>query len=159
MKTLRTQIQIQGTPEQVWNVLTDFDRYTDWNPFICRAVGLAEPGSDLIIQCQGLGWQPTTLHCEIVDFVPQQSMSWKWKIGANWMCWGSQQFTIKPLGPETVLFEQRSMMDGPLLPLLARRLCDSCPNGIRAMDHALKARVESAAHNHSFLVNWKVSAG
>jgi uncharacterized protein YndB with AHSA1/START domain len=28
--TIQTSIQIQATPEQVWNILTDFAGYPDW---------------------------------------------------------------------------------------------------------------------------------
>lgn len=150
MKTLRTQIQIRAVPEQVWNVLTDFDHYQDWNPFICRAVGHPERGGDLIVQCQGQGLQPTTLHCEITECIPFHTLAWEWKIGAQWMCSGAQQFTIRSLG-SIVLFEQRIMMEGPLLPLFARHLRDSCSDGVRAMDHALKMRVENSVHNHAVL--------
>ena len=34
MKNLRTEIIIQSTREKVWKILTDFDTYGEWNPFI-----------------------------------------------------------------------------------------------------------------------------
>ena len=36
-KQLRTHIDIHASPERVWQVLTDFAAYPDWNPFITRA--------------------------------------------------------------------------------------------------------------------------
>ena len=39
MKENRNEIEIQSTPERVWEVLTDLDKYPEWNPLLCRAEG------------------------------------------------------------------------------------------------------------------------
>jgi len=38
MLELRTDIEIDAPVERVWEVLTDFDRFPDWNPFIRKVV-------------------------------------------------------------------------------------------------------------------------
>ena len=46
MKELRTQIEINATPERVWDVLTAFDRFSEWNPFrFLSGIGAALAGS------------------------------------------------------------------------------------------------------------------
>ena len=47
MRVLETEIHITASPERVWSVLMDFDRYPDWNPFIRRARGRVEVGEKL----------------------------------------------------------------------------------------------------------------
>src|SRR2546422_9293011 len=47
MLELRTDIEIDAPVERVWEVLTDFDRFPDWNPFIRRIPGNAQVGSRL----------------------------------------------------------------------------------------------------------------
>lgn len=37
--TIETQISIQATPQQVWNVLMDVEQYPEWNPFVKKLVG------------------------------------------------------------------------------------------------------------------------
>jgi uncharacterized protein YndB with AHSA1/START domain len=44
-KQLRAQVDIQASPERVWEVLTDFAAYPEWNPFIVQASGAVAPGS------------------------------------------------------------------------------------------------------------------
>jgi uncharacterized protein YndB with AHSA1/START domain len=34
MKELRTEIEIQATPDKVWQVLTSLDKYPEWNPLV-----------------------------------------------------------------------------------------------------------------------------
>ena len=33
-KEIKTEILINATPEKVWSILTSFDNYPNWNPFI-----------------------------------------------------------------------------------------------------------------------------
>ena len=47
MKELCTEIEIQASSEQVWQILADFARFPQWNPFIRRAKGQAKAGARL----------------------------------------------------------------------------------------------------------------
>ena len=47
MRDLRSEID--ASPEDVWQVLTDFDAYPEWNPFIRSIQGNPEVGSRLSI--------------------------------------------------------------------------------------------------------------
>jgi uncharacterized protein YndB with AHSA1/START domain len=44
-KQLRAQIDIHASPQRVWQVLTDFGAYPQWNPFMTRADGPPTPAS------------------------------------------------------------------------------------------------------------------
>ena len=39
MREFRTEIEINATPDKVWDVLMDFDSYPEWNPFMQSASG------------------------------------------------------------------------------------------------------------------------
>ena len=49
MKELATEIEIQASPKQVWQALTDFKRFSQWNPFIESAKGEFNVGSHVEI--------------------------------------------------------------------------------------------------------------
>lgn len=49
MKELRTEIEIQASPDKVWEILTNLDQYPDWNPFIHHAIGAAKLGEKVDI--------------------------------------------------------------------------------------------------------------
>ena len=48
MPTVRTEIEIDASPEVVWQVLTDLGTYADWNPVVMapRCRGPLGPGAD-----------------------------------------------------------------------------------------------------------------
>ena len=41
---IRTEIDIEAPPDEVWAQLADLDAYAGWNPFITTAEGAAEAG-------------------------------------------------------------------------------------------------------------------
>ena len=47
MKEVHSEIQINAAPEHVWEVLTNFERYPEWNPYIVKASGTLVAGQDV----------------------------------------------------------------------------------------------------------------
>ena len=50
MKAIQTEIQINANQEQIWKVLTDLDKYPEWNPFIISARGKVAEGEKLEVR-------------------------------------------------------------------------------------------------------------
>lgn len=77
----RAETIIAATPERVWAVLADLDRYPDWNPFTVRARGRLEVGApvDLIVQL-GRG-KPTRQRQIVREVVPGQRLTWGMRAG------------------------------------------------------------------------------
>lgn len=46
---IRTEIEIEAPPAEVWRVLADLRHYPDWNPFIVNASGSLESGARLAL--------------------------------------------------------------------------------------------------------------
>ena len=55
MKELRTEIEIQASAERVWQLLTDFPSFPQWNPFIRKASGNIRVGERLEVNIQPSG--------------------------------------------------------------------------------------------------------
>lgn len=49
MQTIRTEIDIKATPEKVWGIITDVDKWHEWSPTINASEGKAETGSTVTI--------------------------------------------------------------------------------------------------------------
>lgn len=46
---ISTTLDIDATPQAVWDVLTDFAAYGEWNPFMDRAEGTPAVGAKLLV--------------------------------------------------------------------------------------------------------------
>ena len=64
MKELRSEIDIDASAERVWDVLTDFSSYPEWNPYIKSIAGEAREGARLAVRLEppggpGMTFKPT----------------------------------------------------------------------------------------------------
>lgn len=50
-RQLESEVDVQASPERVWEVLTDFTAYPAWNPFIVQAGGRAAPAAGSSCGC------------------------------------------------------------------------------------------------------------
>jgi hypothetical protein len=72
VKTLHSAIEIDTAPRRVWDILTDFDSYPTWNPFVTRITGAARVGARLDVRLQPpVAWvsrctQPSWRLCQAV---------------------------------------------------------------------------------------------
>jgi hypothetical protein len=142
MKELCAQIEIQATAERVWDLLTDFASFPTWNPFIRRASGEIKAGArlEVFIQPSGAGgmkFQPMVQNAE-----PDRELRWLGHLVLPGLFDGEHIFTIEPLEESRVLFTQREIFTGLLVPLFGRGLDTDTQRGFEEMNQALKARAE-----------------
>jgi hypothetical protein len=146
-KQLRTQIAIDATPERVWQVLTDFDAYSQWNPFMTRANGTLVQGERLTIRMQPAGGRAMTFRPTVIDAVPPRRLRWLGRLLVPGIFDGEHSFTIEPLDGGGVRLVQQEDFRGVLVPLLARSLDRRTLPAFERMNEALKQRAEAAHDN------------
>jgi hypothetical protein len=143
MRELNTEIEINASAERVWQLLTDFDSYPQWNPFIRSAEGKPEPNSKLSIFVQpsgarGMKFNPTVLKAE-----PQRELRWLGSLLIRGLFDGEHIFIIEPLAENRVRFVQHEKFSGLLVPLFWRSLDTDTRRGFNEMNVALKERAEN----------------
>lgn len=141
MKELRTEIEIQATPDKVWQVLTSLDKYPEWNPFIHHAIGKAKVGEKVDITFKS-GSKDMTLHCTVIRAEPNQELCWKYHVILPSLWSGEHSFTIESLGNNKVRFIDREIFNGLLIFTQAKDIDTNTKLDFEAMDKALKARAE-----------------
>ena len=143
-KRLRTDVDIDATPERVWEVLTDLAAYPTWNPFIVQAEGAVELGRRLTLTMKPLGGRATTLRPRLVEVDVPRRLRWRGTVGVPGLMDAEHTFTLEPRGSGTRLVHQEDFR-GVLVPFLAASLDRSTLPAFMAMNEALRSRAEHAA--------------
>ena len=99
-RRLHTEIEIQASPDRVWEVLTDFAAYPSWNPFIVQADGQPVPGGRLELRMRLPGRRPTTFRPEVLEATPARRLHWLGHLLVPGLFDGEHAFTIDPTGPD-----------------------------------------------------------
>jgi hypothetical protein len=141
-RRLHTEIEIQATPDHVWETLTDFAAYPDWNPFIAQADGQLVPDSRLELRMRLPGRRPTTLRPKVLEAAPARRVRWLGHLLVPGLFDGEHAFTIEPTGPDQVRLTQQEEFRGLLAPLVLAVIAKPTEEGFQQMNQALKARVE-----------------
>jgi hypothetical protein len=142
MKELRTEIEIQASPQKVWQVLTDLNKYPEWNPFIHHAIGIPKVGEKVDITFRS-GSKDMTLHCTVVKAEQNKELCWKYHVILPGLWSGEHSFTIVPLRADRIRFIDVEIFTGVLIPLQAKDIDINSRRDFEAMDQALKMRAEA----------------
>ena len=144
MKELRTQIEIEATPDRVWEILTDFAAYPEWNPFIQMIQGQAAAGSKLEVRIEPPSGRAMTFKPTVLEAAPRQELRWLGRVLVPGLFDGEHSLRIEPIGDSRVRFVQAERFSGVLVPLFGKSL-EKTQRGFTAMNEALKRRAEATA--------------
>ncbi|GGC74946.1 SRPBCC domain-containing protein [Hoyosella rhizosphaerae] len=132
-------ITIAAEPGEVWDILTDFDSYHEWNPFIVESTGAAEVGSVITNTIDHNGstmqFSPTILVAE-----PERELRWLGRFIVPGVVDGEHYFLIEDLGNGEVRLTHGEHFRGALVPFASGAL--DVGDGFDAMNRALKERAE-----------------
>ena len=142
MKEVFSEIDIQAPAERVWQVLTDFARYPEWNPFIRRINGEPKEGARLRVYIEPPGAKGRTYRPKVLKAEPKHELRWLGRplIPGLFDC--DHIFTIGHIGSERVRFVQREIVSGVLVASYAHDLEMKMRLGFEQMNQALKTRAE-----------------
>jgi hypothetical protein len=143
MKILRTEIEINASPEKIWHILADLGKYPEWNPFIHHALGTAEAGGKVDIKIKS-GSKELALHCSVLKAEPNRELRWSYHVGLPFLFRGEHSFIIESVGDNRVHFIDQEVFNGFFVPSQAKDIDTNSKQGFEAMDKALKTRAESS---------------
>ncbi len=149
MKELRAGIEIQASAETVWQVLTDFASFPQLNPFIRRASGEVRVGARLEVYLQPSGSRGFAFRPRVLKAEQNRELRWLGHLLIPGLFDGEHSFTIEPVEANRVLFVQREVFKGLMVPLFARWLGKDTRRGFKEMNEALKLRAEEGSARSS----------
>lgn len=141
MKELTTEIIINTSAEQVWQVLTDFSSYQEWNPFIVGSSGEAVEGTQLTNQMKQ-GDKTMTFKPKLVKVEENRRLEWLGHLWVPGLFDGHHIFVIEEIAPQQVKLIQKEKFSGLLRGVVMKQIAESTQAGFIVMNRALKERVE-----------------
>ena len=96
MKELRTAVEIDATPARVWEILTDFEAYPDWNPFIRRITGEPELGARLEVRIEPPGGRGMTFKPTVLELEPERVLRWLGRVLVPGILDGEHELRLEP---------------------------------------------------------------
>ena len=143
MKEIITRIEIRSNPEKVWKILTDFQLYEYWNPFIIRVAGFPIRGEKIEIELRTAA-QKTRIYRPVMTKVdPPTELRWYGKAILPLILDGEHIFTIQENEGHNVIFTQKEIFKGLGAYLGNARMFDDIRKSFQMMNSSLKSRAES----------------
>lgn len=134
---LKTEIVINAEPSKVWEILIDFEKYPNWNPFIKSLTGDVKIGNQIKIELQGMKFKP-----RVLTFEKDKEFSWLGHLLIKGLFDGEHLFKLTDNKNGTTKFEQSEKFSGILVPLLKKKLMTETKDGFIEMNKRLKIESE-----------------
>ncbi|WP_026876248.1 SRPBCC domain-containing protein [Jiangella gansuensis] len=144
MREIATSVEIKAPPEVVWDVLTDFAGYAQWNPFIREAAGQARAGERLMLRMYPAGGgRPITFRPTVRVAAKGMELRWVGRLFVPGVFDGEHRF-VMAFHDGVTRVQQAETFSGLLVPFLGKTI-DSTLESFRLLDEALKTRAEASS--------------
>ena len=141
-KEIKTEILINSDPEIVWNILMDFDRYPEWNPFIKFISGQPIKGSKIEAKLEPPDSRGMKINPVILEVDNKKKFRWLGHLFVPGLFDGEHIFELIDNKNGSTTFIQREIFKGILIPLLKKLLDDNTRRGFELMNQQLKIESE-----------------
>jgi hypothetical protein len=132
---------IDAPKQQVWQVLTNFSAYHQWNPLYTEVEGKCLAGARIRVRVQ-MGDRTLRYAPEIRTVVPQGELAWNEHLILRGLFDGEHHFVLESIDGGHTRLVQQDRYSGALVPPLMKLYQGQAEAGFRRMDDALKKRVE-----------------
>ncbi len=141
-KEIKTTIQINASPEKVWSILTNFENYPKWNPFIKSIKGDVKVGNKITARIEPPGAKGMTFKPRILAYETNKELKWLGHLWFSGLFDGEHIFELIDNGNGTTTFIQREKFKGLLVPMFKKMLDINSLNGFDNMNKKLKELAE-----------------
>ena len=136
-------LDIEAPAERVWQVITDFPRYGEWNPFLRACSTTLKPGDPIDLQVQLFGSGPRPQREWMLTHTPGKEFSYSMKPAPLGALHSRRSHTVTPLGSGRCRYESHFEIAGWLQPLVRGLLGGKLEQGFAGMTAGIKSRAEN----------------
>jgi hypothetical protein len=110
---------VQAPAEIVWEVISDFTTWSDWNPIHPRIEGELRIGTPLTVDVVLGEGQASTIQPVVQDWVPFEQLHWRTKRLRGFVT-AIRYLEIENMGPSNATFSNGELFMGPLVRWVSR---------------------------------------
>jgi hypothetical protein len=141
-KEIVTEIEINATPSRVWQVLTDFENYPTWNPFIKKISGVTTRNEKLEVHMPDPRGGTMVFTPDVLVSERDRELRWLGRSEGDAFN-GEHRFLIEPIENDKVHFIQSEKFTGSMVESLEGWLDTAVKQNFEDMNRALKQRAEN----------------
>lgn len=112
----RHAVVVEAPREAIWALLTQFDRYDEWNPYITEASGDATEGSSIDLAFATGDGDAEKATAEVLISRPMRKLEWRTRQLVPGLLDREQIFRVIPRGPGRYVVLQDVRLEGVLAP-------------------------------------------
>lgn len=137
---IHRDIEIQAPPEVVWEVLTDFPSYSEWNRFVVRCESTLKPGDPIDLRVN-LGAKPRLQREWVKACTPGKGFSYAMKPVPLAALSSKRSHLLEPQAGGT-LYRSHFELRGWLAPLVKALMGRKLHQGFSQMNEGVRVRSE-----------------
>jgi hypothetical protein len=136
------RIGVQVPAEVIWELLSEVDGWSRWNPLYEKASGTVRIGETLDLTVALPDMKPRPARATVLEWVPNEQLHYR-TVGMGGLIKGTRYVEIEQLAPESCIVSNGEIMGGLLGASVARGLGRKVYKGLRLMNEALKETAEA----------------
>ena len=138
---IKTEIVISASKEKVWTILTAFEDYPKWNPFIISIEGELSVGSRLENTMMNDG-KKFVFKPVVLSVVPNRSFEWLGSLFVKGIFDGHHYFEIVAINSSQVKLIHGENFNGILSSFILKRIGEQTKKNFILMNQAIKKLAE-----------------
>lgn len=137
-KNIYTEIDIEAPAKTIWEILTDIERYPDWNPYHVSVAGKLSPDEELSVKIHKPNGENVNIEPHVLRLLPHKELTWGGGIKGIFI--GEHVFLLESASRGFTKLIHKERFSGFAVPFAS---LDAIEEGYNLMNVALKKRAES----------------
>jgi hypothetical protein len=140
---LEHSVEIAAPGEVVWEVITDFARYPDWNPFVVECRSSLEIGAPIAMRVRVFPFWAQPQRERILEHDPSRRLCYGVPRDPLGALESRRCHAVRAVDALTTRYDSRFELRGWLAPVVRALLGRRLAHGFAAMTEALRARADA----------------
>ncbi len=143
MYEISTEIEINASKDQIWNLLIDIEKWQEWNPIIKSASGKLEKGEKISLIMVGKDGKNGPAYSPIItDLEDHSKFRWRAKMLAGFIFTNDKVIELEEVGVNRTKLIHKELFKGIMFKMMCSQMDKGVPPMLNSMNKAIKDKLE-----------------